>query len=94
MNQPRFDFVAIRLDGTAARFHPGKDGPGVVVEGQLSDWKGPPAFGVAPVMEHVTAPAEARGAAVQHFGGAHQTDVIGKGAAQEWLAEQLALWEA
>ena len=97
MHQPRFDFVAIRSDGTAARFHPGGEGPGVVAVGQLSDWTvpfGAPAFGVAPVMEHVTAPAEARGAAVQHFAGAHQADVIGCEAAKKWLAEQLAVWEA
>ena len=95
MHQPRFDFVAIRSDGTAARFHPGEDGPGVAVVGQLSDWTVPlaPAF-AAPVMEHVTAPAEMRGAAVQHFAGAHQADVIGCEAAQNWLAVQLALWKA
>ena len=97
MKQPRFDFVAIRSDGTAARFHPAEDGPGVALVGQFSDWAvndGAPAIGVVPVMEHLTAPAEARGAAVQHFGGAHQQDVIGRAAATAWLTEQLALWEA
>ena len=96
MNQPRFDFVAIRSDGTAARFHPGSKGPGDVAVGQLSDWTvplGAPAFVVAPVMEPVTAPAEMRGGAVQHFAGAHQADVIGRAAAMIWVAEQLALWE-
>ena len=97
MRQPRFDFVAIRSDGTAARFRLGEDGPGVALVGQFSDWAvnvGAPAIGVVPVMEHLTAPAEARGAAVQHFGGAHQQDVIGRAAATAWLTEQLVLWEA
>ena len=84
MKQPRFDFVAIRSDGTAARFHPGSKGPGDVAVGQLSDW-------TVPAMEHVTAPSETRGAAAQHFGGAH-TDMTK--ATLIWLAEQLALWKA
>ena len=95
MKQPRFDFVAIRSDGTAARFHPGSKGPGVVAVGQLSDWTvpiGAPACVVGPVMKHVTAPAEKRGAAAQHFGGAHQTGVTGCKATVIWLAEQLVLW--
>ena len=63
--------------------------------GQLSDWTAPvgaPAYLVAPVMERVAAPAETRGAEVQHFRGAHQADTIGRGAAIRWLAVQLALW--
>ena len=96
MKQPRFDFVAIRSDGTAARFHPGSNGPRVVVVGQLSDWTvpvGAKAYVVAPVMERVTAPAETRSAEFQHFSEAHQTDVIGLAAAMTWLAEQFALWK-
>ena len=96
MKQPRFDFVAIRSDGTAARFHPGSNRPGVVVVGQLSDWRIPvdaPAHLVAPVMERVRAHAETRGAEFQHFSGTHQTDMIGREAAKTWVTEQLALWQ-
>lgn len=90
MGQPRCDFVVHRADGTAARLHPSKNGPGKIVTGMLDDWLciGP----TRPLCMERNRGATEHNA--EQFRNLHQVDTISMKKAAEFLRVNVEGWEA
>ena len=79
-----------RLDGTAARIHPEQRRHGKAVIGDPAQWE--------PPFEDGSAPAPTRGnvtmaTTYEGFEGRHQSDVIGREEASQWLRSHTTKWE-
>ncbi len=105
MSQRRCDFIAIRSDGLAVRFHPASTGDSVPVVGHLESWvigagPHPPALGTR-MMERARvdegAPAASQGpadATNSVFRNLSQADLINRKEAQAFLDDKERRWHA
>jgi len=91
MHQPRFDFIVHRTDGTAARLHPSRNGPGHIVTGALNDWlcDSQP----RPLLMERNAGATEHNAE-QPFRALHQVDTISRRQASVFLEQQQDAWQS
>jgi len=85
--QYRFDFVANRVDGTAARLHPSRNTDALITYGSLDDWGGPDLESRAPTpgARSQPMPPRTRG---EPFQGFSQTDVVSNEFACKWMADR------